>query len=97
MIRIVLGKLGNAASVTLLGDRVMFVGASLLVDGRRVARKSTVSSVWTDEFGRGWDTIDFHAEAAGARATATHDDGDAGGSIETLREVIFGEPKGRTG
>lgn len=62
MIRVVLGRLDNGATLAVTGSRVMLLGGSLLVDGKRVAYKNTLRPIWLDEHGRAWDTVDFHEQ-----------------------------------
>lgn len=62
MVRVVLGRMGTGESVSHVGGRVIMVGGSLLLDGKRLAYKSvTVRDGWIDEHGRAWNTIDFEA------------------------------------
>jgi hypothetical protein len=64
VIRVVFGRLdGELPSLGLNGERVMILGGSLLVDGKRIARKRTWGGAggerWVDELGRAWDTLEF--------------------------------------
>lgn len=92
MIRVTLGRLDASANASLSGERVMVLGGALLIDGKRVAYKSGYRNKWVDEYGRSWDTLDFHPVTAAADASAEdHDGGDerpTRGVPEGLREQL---------